>query len=163
MNTAELTGLFKAPGEGEAISTVDIAGTIKLTGADTNQVYAVIEGSVPPHAAHIPLHTDSNDANFYIVEGVMTFQLGTQLVEAHPGSFVHIPKGLPHTRGNLSNKPAKMLGFVFPAGQEIYLRDMSDLVATMPPGQPDMKKLVELSIRHGQKVMGPPLSQRWNT
>ena len=48
----------------------------------------------------------------YVLDGRLRFRLADDMSEAPAGSFVFIPKGLPHTWQNVGEEPARIL-FVF--------------------------------------------------
>src|SRR5450755_3496074 len=48
----------------------------------------------PPHLHH------SDDEAWYVLEGILRVRVGGDVVEAHPGSGVFVPRGTPHTYWN---------------------------------------------------------------
>src|ERR687896_680148 len=51
----------------------------------------IIESVMPPGAAGPPLHTHDFDEAFYVIEGVLTFQLNGELVEVGAGGLAFAP------------------------------------------------------------------------
>jgi mannose-6-phosphate isomerase-like protein (cupin superfamily) len=48
-----------------------------------------------------PMHVHyGDDEAWYVLEGVLRFQIGDQTCEAGPGGAVMAPKGIPHAYGN---------------------------------------------------------------
>ena len=48
-----------------------------------------------------PLHLHRNDDEaWYVLEGILSVQVGDDVVEAHAGSAVFVPHGTPHTYWN---------------------------------------------------------------
>lgn len=98
-----------APGEGERVG---MAGRLKVSTAQTAGAFDVIEldtakGPMP----HV--HRDHEEC-FYIVEGLFTFQLDTEQIEAPAGSVVFVPRG---TRHAFQPGPgARALVFTIPGG-----------------------------------------------
>ena len=80
-----------------------------------------------------------------MVEGTLTFRLGERTVEAPAGTFVHIPKGVVHTHWNATDAPVQLLGFPAPAGFETFFADLAELMASMPPGPPDMSQMARFT------------------
>ena len=91
-----------------------------------------------------------------MLEGTLTFQLGERTVEAPAGSFVHIPQGVVYTHWNATAAPVRLLGVPAPAGFEEFFAELAGLMATMPPGPPDMSRVGALYERFGLEVVGPP-------
>jgi mannose-6-phosphate isomerase-like protein (cupin superfamily) len=100
-----------APGEGHRVGNVEFLART----ADTPRfTFGIIE--IPPGRvleAHV--HAEEDDA-FYILEGVMTFDLGGETVPAPPGTFVLAPPGVEHGFRNDGDVPVRMLNIHAPAG-----------------------------------------------
>jgi uncharacterized RmlC-like cupin family protein len=63
-------------------------------------------------------HHGDYESVIYVVEGVLRMESGPggrEVVEAGPGDFVRVPKGVVHREGNLSARPADIV--VFRAGR----------------------------------------------
>ena len=58
-----------------------------------------------------PLHVHhADDEAFYVLEGRLQFQVGSERCEAGPGEAVFVPKGTPHAYGNARRgEPARYL------------------------------------------------------
>lgn len=57
-----------------------------------------------------PLHLHHNDDEaWYVLEGILRFQIGNDEVEAHAGACVLAPRGTPHTYWNPTAEPARYL------------------------------------------------------
>ena len=57
----------------------------------------------PPH-----LHR-SDDEAWYVLEGTLCVRVGQEVVEAHAGSAVFVPRGTPHTYWNPGQDPLRYL------------------------------------------------------
>jgi quercetin dioxygenase-like cupin family protein len=63
------------------------------TAGQLSAVEAVIRKGVEP-----PSHVHANeDEAYYVVDGRFTFRVGDQTIDAPPGTFVWLPRGVPHT------------------------------------------------------------------
>ena len=91
---------------------------ILLRGGHSDGHLSVIDLAVASDFAGPPLHHHDFDEAFYVLEGVMTFQLGDELRAAGPGELVFAPRGSHHTLANLSGAPARLLIICTPAGFE---------------------------------------------
>ena len=152
-------GVVRLPGEGETTSLFGDTYRVKAAGDETGGTLAVIEAELAPHSSGTPLHVNTREAeNYYVIEGTLTFRLGERTVDAPAGSFVHIPQGVVHTHWNATAAPVKMLGVPAPAGFETFFVELAELMATMPPGPPDMSAIGALYERFGLRVVGPPPS-----
>ena len=85
------------PGEGRQFKLVrDTTMLGKARGDDTGGAYSLQEFDAPPQVttdAHV--HPNAEQA-FYVLTGALAFQLGERVVHAPAGSFVLIPRGMPH-------------------------------------------------------------------
>jgi quercetin dioxygenase-like cupin family protein len=104
---------------------------IIISGKQTNGEYAVIEMSVPPGAGPNPhAHPDFAET-FFVLEGEVSFKSELGSYVAKKNAFVNIPKGgIVHGFKNLSDKPAKLLCTVTPAGLDDLFEEMSNYMET---------------------------------
>jgi mannose-6-phosphate isomerase-like protein (cupin superfamily) len=106
--------------------------TFKAVGADTGGAYAALEYLAAPGAGAAPHSHSREEESFYIIEGTLTFQLGTDIVKAEPGDFVRIPAGLRHAFANEGIAPVRALIVLVPAGLEQFFVDLDELLARSP-------------------------------
>ena len=129
---------------------------------DTDGRFALIEilarkGTEPPRHVH-----QREDEAFYVLEGAVTFYVGEETYEAGPGSFVFLPRGIPHSFV-FETDVVRKLNTITPGGIEEHFRDprfcepVQALTLPPPPaGPPDMAALVEDSASYGVEIVGPP-------
>src|SRR5207245_4781297 len=106
------------PGKGPTIAVVGDVYRFLATGKDTNGAYALMEASVAPGGGPPPHVHSREEESFFILEGEILFQLGDKRLIGTTGMFANIPVGLLHSFKNESNRPARMLISVAPAGLE---------------------------------------------
>ncbi|PSB23746.1 cupin domain-containing protein [Stenomitos frigidus] len=92
-----------------------------------------------------PLHTHPWDEWFYFLDGEVAFQVGRRLVQAIPGSVVHLPAGVAHTF-HIKSSQAKFLVGVSSVAAEQYLKD---LAAAAQKRELSSSELIAISQRHG--------------
>jgi quercetin dioxygenase-like cupin family protein len=101
-----------------------------------------------------PLHVHGReDETMYILEGEFRFKLGDSLGPAGPGSFVYIPKGMPHTWQITGDSPGRMLVSFAPAGMEGFFDELSAMTEF------DLDSFTAAAARHSMEVVGPPLAE----
>jgi quercetin dioxygenase-like cupin family protein len=84
---------------------------------------------------------------FYVVEGEFQIRAGERTFRATPGDFVLVPPGMPHSFGNGSGAPAKMVLLISPAGvHERYFEKLSAILSQ--PGAPDVQAIADLRLRY---------------
>src|SRR5712672_3518189 len=109
---------IRKSGEGRTIAVVGDVYRFLATGEDTNGKYANWEAIVPPGGGPPPHVHSREEEGFYILEGEITLRIGDDKIVASAGTFANMSVGTPHSFKNESNKPAKMLISVAPAGLE---------------------------------------------
>lgn len=130
------------------------------TGADTGGKYALWEALVSPGGGPPP-HVHSREEEwFYVTDGAVTFTVDGARSVAGPGAFVRLPPGVPHAFKNESDRPARMLISVAPAGlEEMFLEvvvPLPDGAATAPPAAPDeIARLLAAAPRDGIEIRVP--------
>jgi hypothetical protein len=89
----------------------------------------------------------------------MTFYVGDEALEADGGSFVHAPRGIPHTF-TVDVEPTRVLVFASPAGFERFAVELGQPgEGDVPPAAlvvPPPEVLGPVAERFGIEVVGPP-------
>jgi quercetin dioxygenase-like cupin family protein len=145
--------------EAEAIWFLGTLATIKAAGAQTGGALAVVEFTHPPGFA-TPHHVHpTEDEAFYVLAGVMRGYCGDQTWRASAGSFVWLPRGMPHGYAVDGDEQLRTLAITLPAGFDCFVREAGEPAQERtlpPPAAPDMDKLLAAAARYGQVVLGPP-------
>ncbi len=109
-------------------------------------VYEVIipEGARVPGAHH---HVDVDEV-ITCLEGTITYRIGDEMVELHPGESAVSPRGVPHHFANKHAGRARMLITATPGrmGPE-YFRDVAAVINA--GGPPDMAKVKSVMNKYG--------------
>jgi mannose-6-phosphate isomerase-like protein (cupin superfamily) len=81
----------------------------------SSQESALIIASWIDEGGHGPgLHFHDSDQSYYLVDGSMTVQLGSEIHRIEAGTFVHIPAGLAHRNWNESGAPEFHVELIVP-------------------------------------------------
>jgi len=158
--TTEPTPLIRQPAEGRVIGVVGDVYRFLATGDDTAGRYATWEAIVPPGGGPPP-HVHSREEEwFYVLDGEMTFQIGTERRTVGAGTFAHMPIGTPHSFKNESGRTARMLITVVPAGLEQMFFEVGQPVepgatSTGPPSHEEIEKLLAAAPRYGVEIRLP--------
>lgn len=139
---------------------LNIAGgeyRIIVSGKETNGTYAIIEMTVPIGAGPVPHSHPDFEEIFYVLEGELFFRSETASFLAHKGATVAIPKGgIIHNFKNNSDKTAKLLCTVIPAGLDDFFIEADELMNTNQNKDFDLKASIQLiSEKYGQKLYSP--------
>jgi quercetin dioxygenase-like cupin family protein len=154
-------GFVLPPGAGHRIRG---AGMTLKVGAEQSGRWSAFEAEVAPGfdvGAH--RHAEAEEI-FYLLEGeldLLAFEPrttapgdwtawesagGARVVRGGPGSLMFVPAGCPHAFTNPGAAPARMLFLVTPAGHELYLEGIAELLSR--PGPPDQAAIIELRARY---------------
>ena len=111
--------------------------TFLITGEQSGGAFFMAELTVPPGGGTPPHIHRREEETFYLQQGTITFQVGGKTVNASPGDFVHLPRGIEHCFQNTGNGEAKCLLVVSPAGLEKFFEEVfypvEDRSAERPP------------------------------
>jgi mannose-6-phosphate isomerase-like protein (cupin superfamily) len=149
------------PGEGEAIWFLQNRMVLKASAGTTGGAFGLLESLLAPGFSP-PLHVHHReDESFWVLEGEVTVRYGDETVRASAGSFVFLPRDLPHTFVVEGDRPARMLTLLTPGGGEGVFVDGGRPAGGdgLPPfTPPDIEHLKETSSRYGAEIMGPPMA-----
>lgn len=126
MTAARHEPIFLPPGQGRAYAMGAMSAVFKADEAETDCAYSISEWWLEPHAAGPGPHSHADhDDVFYVIEGVMSFLIGDDWIDAPRGSFVRAAPGVTHDFANRSDARAGVLNLYIPGGFE---RDMPAIV-----------------------------------
>ncbi|XP_057827181.1 uncharacterized protein LOC131038681 [Cryptomeria japonica] len=115
------------PGEGINLWFFGILVTLKVLANETGNSYSLFEVTVPPGYG-LPKHIRTQeDENYYMLDGELIWIVGDQEFYATKGSFAHLPRFVPHTFKNKTNRTAYMLCSCQPGGFEKYLLEFGKM------------------------------------
>lgn len=96
--------------------------TVRLlaTGAQTGGVLGFFEATFPVGGG-VAMHIHHNEAEVvYVLEGEFLFVMGESRIEAGPGTFVFVPRGIPHGFRSVGSVPGRYLESFIPGGFEAW-------------------------------------------
>lgn len=102
-----------------------------------------------------PLHThEIQEDSFYVLEGVLTVQIGDEIIELQQGDFAAAPPGVPHTFTNADpQRSARMLNIMSPA------IGFDRLVAAVRSGR-HRSELERMAKELGITAVGPSIPKK---
>jgi quercetin dioxygenase-like cupin family protein len=137
-------------GEWLAIGGFDVS--FRLSGADTDDAYSVVEYRVHPGRL-IPPHTHSREREVsYVVEGELGLRVGADDFVVPSGGFAVKPPGVPHALWNPREHVLRVVEVISPAGFETYFQELAELYGA--GGLPDAASVATLRDRYG--IAGEP-------
>lgn len=125
---------------------------IKISHKDTSGDLTVFE-FIGNEKGGPPLHVHPHqDEIFFITQGEYLFQVGDEKYNLKTGDTIFLPRTVPHTFAQLSEK-GKMFFLFQPAGKmEDFFRAIGKLTAAPSP-----QEGAQIFAAHDMKVVGPPL------
>ena len=149
-----------APGQGETIWFLGTAVTVKTAGEETDDAYSVAE-HLAPVGFSPPVHIHRNeDETFYVLEGDVSFFSGDTVFRGGPGTYVRMPRSVPHTFRVEGDAPARLLIMTAPAGFERFIRasgvPAGDRTAPAPPPTAsDIERMLATAPSYGIEFLAP--------
>jgi mannose-6-phosphate isomerase-like protein (cupin superfamily) len=129
----------------------------RFASGQTDGLLALAEVRLAPLTAGPNLHVHSNeDELFFVLDGVMTVQVGEELHEIAAGGLAWGARGIPHTFANRAKDPLRIMIMWIPGGAEGLFQDMRDYLQTVD-GAPDPQVVTEIRVRYGATFVGPQI------
>jgi len=160
VQTSTANSFIVGSDEGRTPQPLDILGEpvlVKLASSDSEGAAAVFHITAPPMSGP-PLHRHSReDEFFYVLEGVITFEIDGQRIETKAGDSAYAARGTAHAYQNFAAETAKMLVMTTPGTNfnEFFVR-LSAHNEGLPV--PDFQGSERLMNEYGMEMLGPPLS-----
>jgi quercetin dioxygenase-like cupin family protein len=131
---------------------------IKSSAGQANNAFALVE-QLAPAGYMSPYHVHrAEDEAFYVLEGQLEFVSGDRRWVSGPGSYVFLPRDIPHAFRVAGQSPSRFLVLVAPAGFEGFVREMGEpaISRELPnPSAPDLDKLIVLAAKYRIEILGP--------
>lgn len=144
--------------EGPAIWFLNTLATIKVSAAQTGGAFSLVE-QLAPVGSGSPYHVHhGEDESFYIMEGELEFLSEGERFVKGPGSFVFLPRDIPHGFRVVGESPARFLILANPGGFEEFVMEGGEpaVERILPePSAPDIGKLMALATKYQLEILGP--------
>jgi len=116
--------LFLGPNEGRrALNAV-----FKFTESDTGAKLAIIESVIAPGLLVPPHQHGREDEYVFVIEGVIGVRVGESEITAPQGSYVAMPRQIPHALWNTNVDPARIQMIIVPGGFEHYFAELEAIL-----------------------------------
>jgi len=121
----------------------------KATSSDTDGRFSLMERTLPPGGRMPPSHRHAgNDEAYFVLDGAVEFHIADEVFQGTNGTFVLVRAGEPHTFGNSSADPARLLVLHAPA-LDRYFEALERLWASERP--PERGEELALMVRFGME------------
>jgi quercetin dioxygenase-like cupin family protein len=155
--------ILLAAQEGRALWHLGALLNFKAVGAETGAQFWALEGLGDPHMA-VPLHAHTlEDEIWYVLEGESAFTMHGETRVGGPGTFVYIPRGVPHTF-QIKSETARWFGLGLSGRLDQWFFETGEPAPALtlppsPPGPPSpaaIEALVSSLKTYGTDTLGPP-------
>jgi mannose-6-phosphate isomerase-like protein (cupin superfamily) len=147
-----------APGEKQPGAPPLERPFFRFASGQTDGLLALAEVRLPPFTAGPNLHVHGHeDELFFVLDGVMTVQVGDQLHEVAAGGLAWGARGIPHAFANRAKDPLHIMIMWIPGGAEGLFLEMREYLQTVD-GAPDPQVVSALQARYGCTHVGPHIS-----
>jgi mannose-6-phosphate isomerase-like protein (cupin superfamily) len=110
-----------------------VGARLIVAGGPSEGRFSLVEHPIVPRGLAAPVHVHRREDEFsFVLEGRWGFQLGSDVVHAEPGDLVYKPRDVWHTFWNATDRPARLLEIISPAGFEQLFVELADLLRTDP-------------------------------
>ena len=101
------------------------------------------------------VHAAQEDT-FYVLDGLLSVQLGNDIIELGPGDFGTAPPGVPHSFTNTrANRTCRVINLMTPGiGFDRYIGTIEEVAATG-----DLDALARFHAEYGVTAVGPSLAE----
>ena len=151
--------ILRQPGEGKSVAVVGDNYRFLATGDDTDGRYAMFEACVSPGGGPPPHIHSREEESFYVLEGEITFQVGDDRIVAKAGMFANMPIGSLHSFRNNTDRLARMIISVAPAGLEKMFLEVGQPVTwgqqALPPSKAEIDRLLAVAPSYGIEIRLP--------
>jgi mannose-6-phosphate isomerase-like protein (cupin superfamily) len=141
------------PGGGRLLDVGTFQAVVLADAAQTGGDFSLIQTQSEPPGFGPPMHVHRDAAEaFYVLEGVYLMHFEDRQEECPPGSFVYVPRDVPHTFNVVSDGPGKKLNLFAPAAMVGFFEE---LAAAEAGGRATPELLDAIAARHHMDVTGP--------
>ncbi|MEY4425765.1 MAG: hypothetical protein RL535_63 [Pseudomonadota bacterium] len=113
-----------------------ISAVFKADGDESANSYSISEWWLEPQSTGPGAHAHPEDDIFYVLEGTMSFLIGSEWQHLNKGAFVLVPAGVTHDFENRGTVRAGVLNISVPGGFEPAMPEIAKWFADNPPAVP---------------------------
>lgn len=134
-----------------AIALPELGLVVRASAAETGGRISMIESVGQRFGDGPPSHVHSReDEAFYVIEGSYTWLRGDERIEATPGAFIWLPRGVPH-RFIVGPSGGRMIHLFVPGGIDRYFVEWHAAISAGHSGV-----VTELAARYGLTYQTEP-------
>jgi mannose-6-phosphate isomerase-like protein (cupin superfamily) len=141
------------PGEGRLLDLGNFEALVIAEGVQTEESFSLVHTRREPPGFGPPLHLHRDAAEaFYVLEGTYLVYTDDRQDLCPPGSFVYVPRGVPHTFTVTSGGAGRKLNLFAPAAMVGFFEALSRAVAN---GEATPDLLDRIAEEQDMEILGP--------
>lgn len=141
------------PEEARLLELGNFEALVLATGDQTSGDFSLLQTRSEPPGFGPPMHRHRDAAEaFYVLEGEYLIYLENHQQQCPPGTFVYVPRAVPHTFKVTSSGPGKKLNLFAPAAMVGFFEELS---AAEAAGNATPAELDRIAVEHHMEVLGP--------
>lgn len=146
-------GFVVLPDQGRVLDLGNFQAVVLADGGRTSSDLTVLQTRGEPPGFGPPLHRHRDAAEaFFVLEGEYLMFLDEEQHRCPPGTFVYVPRDVPHTFQVTSAGPGRKLNLFAPAAMVGFFEE---LALAESSGSATPAVLGEIADRHHMEVLGP--------
>ncbi|MBJ3816638.1 cupin domain-containing protein [Shimwellia pseudoproteus] len=127
--------------------------SIKVFANETGGIYSLMETVLPPGGV-VPRHIHKGeDENNFILEGELTMEIGENIYQAGPGSYVVAPRGVEQYFKNNGDTDCRFLTSFTPGGAEGFFKEAGELIRRSAPEKPNPELMAQLQQKYALRYL----------
>jgi mannose-6-phosphate isomerase-like protein (cupin superfamily) len=139
--------------DGETLNVLGMPLRFLCDAHETGGCWSLMEEDIPiDHGP--PPHRHDWDEAYYVISGVLDFQIDGEPVRMEAGEFAYLPRNTVHAFKGGSETPARVLIFAAPAHSSAFFKDVNREVQSIPE---DLVKVPQIGNRHGIEFIPVPI------
>jgi mannose-6-phosphate isomerase-like protein (cupin superfamily) len=141
------------PDEGQTFDMGTFQAVVLASGAQTQDSFSILRTQNEPPGFGPPLHIHHDAAEaFYVLRGEYRMFVPSGEYRCGPGSFVYVPRGVPHTFQVVSEVPGEKLNLFAPSAMVSFFSALAEAEGAGDV-TPDM--LEQIALASHMEVVGP--------
>jgi quercetin dioxygenase-like cupin family protein len=144
--------------EGLALWFLNTLTLVKATAEQTGGAFCMIEQRAPVGSGS-PFHVHhAEDETFYVMDGELEFFRDGGRTVGGPGSYVYLPRDIPHGFRVIGGSPARFLITCTPGRFSGFVTEFGEPAKALrlpEPTAPDMDRLGALAAKYDIELLGP--------
>jgi mannose-6-phosphate isomerase-like protein (cupin superfamily) len=139
--------------EGRRLDLGNFEAIVLASAAQTSGEFSLLRTQNEPPDFGPPLHIHHDAAEaFYVLSGTYLMYVEDRQERCSPGTFVYVPRGLPHTFRVVSSEPGQKLNLFAPAAMVGFFEQLAEAEAK---GEATPERLGAIATHSQMEIIGP--------